>query len=672
MLERGNIPVRPPKVIPEEMQMPTDIDFAKQLGEGEPLLADGRKAPDRREISIRWLSGTFLTGITSSVLMGIALFAALDGREHLATPSEAFAATDISNAGTTTEGTERGRRLVGTAIAAKPTDRNIVEISTVLHEGDRSIVRSRPFAHVKIALAANHSAKVDYPKFNPLKIFSSGKPEPAEEVSTGSIYGAEVDSEIHIKTGDYPVRGAPYPYAASMTADEAEETVRTNGSILTDGTHQVAVLHYVDPQRFAAVDSELDINSQLNARVIAENVSISPALPSDQHPVEFVDDVIAIRKGKSMTEALVDAGYNDSEAKYVAEILALETGGKDLQEGSVFRIGLEQRGEITRIVRASVYVGTSHVASVAVNDFEVLVPAAEPAPSPAVATAFDNDDIPIAVAGGRDLPRIYDGILKASLAYGMTIEMTEKIVRMLASSVDYQARLKPTDSLEALFSVNEETREAGEESELLYVSATIGNNAVGLYRFRNPDDSSVDYYDEEGRSARQFLLRNPLPNGRFRSGFGMRRHPILKYRRIHTGVDWSAKRGTPIIAAGNGVVERAGWNKGGYGKQTVIRHPNGYVSSYSHQTRIAKGIVPGKRVRQGQVIGYVGSTGLSTGPHLHYELIVNGTKVDPMRVRLPDGKSLSGESLETFQRERERIDRLIKPDETPARIASAS
>jgi murein DD-endopeptidase MepM/ murein hydrolase activator NlpD len=140
---------------------------------------------------------------------------------------------------------------------------------------------------------------------------------------------------------------------------------------------------------------------------------------------------------------------------------------------------------------------------------------------------------------------------------------------------------------------------------------------------------------------------------------------------MHTGVDWAAPRGTPIIAAGNGVVEKAGWNKGGYGKQTIIRHPNGYESSYSHQTAIAKGIVPGARVRQGQVIGYVGSTGLSTGPHLHYELIVNGRKVDPMRVRLPEGKSLTGDVLAEFESERERIDRLIQPDSNPARLASA-
>ena len=378
--------------------------------------------------------------------------------------------------------------------------------------------------------------------------------------------------------------------------------------------------------------------------------------------------MIAIREAKTMLEALTTAGYAEGEAKYVSEVLSGETGTADLREGDVFRIGLEQRDRDTRIVRASVYRGGDHVASVAVNDFEILVTAAEPPKSPAVSTAFDETPVP--VLSGRDLPRVYDGIYKAALSYGMDSGMADKIIRLMASNVDYQARLKPTDTMEAMFSVDEESKEATENSELLYLAATFGNNAVALYRFRNPEDGSIDYYDSEGRSARQFLIRNPLPNGRFRSGFGMRRHPILGYKRMHWGVDWSAPRGTPIIAAGNGVVEKAGWNKGGYGKQTLIRHPNGYVSSYSHQTKIAKGVVPGARVKQGQVIGYVGSTGLSTGPHLHYELIVNGRKVDPMRVRLPDGKSLSGEALATFQAERARIDRLIGRDGDPSQLAA--
>ena len=181
----------------------------------------------------------------------------------------------------------------------------------------------------------------------------------------------------------------------------------------------------------------------------------------------------------------------------------------------------------------------------------------------------------------------------------------------------------------------------------------------------------VDYFDKDGRSSRQFLLRNPVPNGKFRSGFGGRRHPILGFVRMHTGVDWAAPRGTPIIASGNGVIEKSGW-AGGYGRQTIIKHANGYETSYNHQSAFAKGIAVGARVRQGQVIGYVGSTGLSTGDHLHYELIVNGTKVDPMRVRLPSGRSLSGDELEAFKRERKRIDDLLnQKDGDSLKVAAA-
>ena len=127
---------------------------------------------------------------------------------------------------------------------------------------------------------------------------------------------------------------------------------------------------------------------------------------------------------------------------------------------------------------------------------------------------------------------------------------------------------------------------------------------------------------------------------------------------MHNGVDFSAPRGTPIVAAGNGVVEQAKWNSG-YGRQTIIRHANGYKTSYSHQHRFSKGIRPGVRVRQGQIIGQVGSTGYSTGPHLHYEVIVNGRKVNPMKIRLPKGRVLSGAELVAFKKERDRIDALV-------------
>ncbi|RUU51335.1 M23 family metallopeptidase, partial [Mesorhizobium sp. M2C.T.Ca.TU.009.01.2.1] len=224
--------------------------------------------------------------------------------------------------------------------------------------------------------------------------------------------------------------------------------------------------------------------------------------------------------------------------------------------------------------------------------------------------------------------------------------------------------------LEVLFSQPDGDDQTSDNSDLLYVSATFGGQTKNFYRFQM-QDGSTDYFDENGSSAQQFLLRNPLPAGKFRSGFGARRHPILGYVRMHTGVDWAAPIGTPIIAAGNGVVEKIGW-AGGYGKQIIIRHANGYETSYNHQSAFAKGIEAGMRVRQGQVIGYLGQTGLATGPHLHYELIVNGTKVDPMRVRLPVGKVLKGDDLVAFKRERERIDDLLKQEDGNAlKVASA-
>jgi murein DD-endopeptidase MepM/ murein hydrolase activator NlpD len=141
---------------------------------------------------------------------------------------------------------------------------------------------------------------------------------------------------------------------------------------------------------------------------------------------------------------------------------------------------------------------------------------------------------------------------------------------------------------------------------------------------------------------------------------------------MHTGVDWAAPVGTPILASGNGVVEKAGWSSG-YGRQTIIRHNNGYESSYNHQGAFAKGVEPGARIRQGQVIGYVGASGLATGAHLHYEQIVNGTKVDPMRVKLPVEKGLKGDDLQAFQHEKERIDKLLNQEGDAAlKVASAN
>lgn len=642
--------------------MTPDPALERSLGNDAPVLADGKRSPDRREISLRWLSGTFLTGITSSVLMGVALFAALDGRQQLGIPAEAYAS--IHEATAHDADVVRGGRIFATALTAKPTDRSIMDVSTLVREGDKEVVRRQPFAHVKMALAANHVTSEDYPPFNPLTVFSTDdRPATAApQTRTGTIYGADVESEVSLKTIPFPTRNSPYPFTASMTLDEVEENVRSNGSVLTDGTKQLAALYYVDPRRFETENEDIDITAGLAARIVEQNMSVSAPETVTPSMPEYAEDVIPVRAETPIRDILAGAGYSRAQSNDLSALLSPRVASENLAEGDVLRMGILQRGEQASVFRVSLYRKGRHSMTLAVDDRGQFVAGQEPTPLDAVRTAFDTNTVPM--QAGRDLPRVYDGIFRAALSYGMNQKMTTGLIKMLASSVDFQAQLKPTDTLEAFFSVQDEEGQATENSDILYVRAHFGDTDTRLYRFQNPQDGSIDYFDENGRSTRQFLLRNPVPNGIFKSSFGMRRHPILGFSRMHTGVDWAAPRGTPIIAAGNGIVEKAGWDSGGYGNQTLLRHPNGYVTSYNHQSAIAKGVRPGAQVRQGQVIGWVGSTGLSTGPHLHYELIVNGNKVDPLKIRLPGGKSLDGDALARFQDERKRIDDLLNVDNT--------
>jgi murein DD-endopeptidase MepM/ murein hydrolase activator NlpD len=648
--------------------MPDTQEVIAELGNQPPLIADGRSGPpDRREVSARWLSGTFLTGLTSSVLMGVALFAALDGRQQLATPPEIAQLIGLADGADSGEGAKT-TRLVPLRQIAKAKDRRRMEVSMVTKVGDRDVIHTIPFVQIKMALAAGHTTTRPYPPFDPMQVFGDDAPaQPASNIaSAGQIYGAKVESEMSLKTIDFPIDTAAFDEKNDLSANEVEKVVREAGADLGDGAIHVAALHYVDPQRFGDQLAQ-SMAGSYGVKIVPENVSVSPRADADDHAPFFAEEIIPFTKDYGIADAFADSGYTGNDATGMAEAIGKLLNASALKAGTVLRVCLEVDGDVAKVVRASVYDKTQHIVTIALDDDGQYVPAREPEPNPELLTAFD-DSKPVAVRGS--LPNIYDGIYRAAYSYGMTKTMTKQLIRLLASNVDFQSRLTASDRMEVLFSQPDGDDQASDESELLYVSATFGGQTRTLYRFQM-QDGEADYFDQDGRSAEQFLLRNPLPAGKFRSGFGARRHPILGYVRMHTGVDWAAPVGTPIIAAGNGVIEKAGW-AGGYGKQIMIRHANGYETSYNHQSAFAKGIKVGVRVRQGQIIGYLGQTGLATGPHLHYELIVNGTKVDPMRVRLPVGKTLKGDDLVAFKRERERIDDLLKQEDADQlKVASA-
>ena len=259
--------------------------------------------------------------------------------------------------------------------------------------------------------------------------------------------------------------------------------------------------------------------------------------------------------------------------------------------------------------------------------------------------------------------RLYQSIYETALRNNVPNAVIEDMVRIYSYDVDFQRKVQAGDSLDVLYADDEN---GDGRNEVRYVSLTVGGETKRYYHYQTADDGTYDYYDETGKSAKKFLVRKPVPTGIMRSGFGERNHPLLHYMKVHTGVDWAAPFGTPIFAAGNGAIEEIGV-KGGYGKYVRLRHANGYETAYGHMTAFARGLNVGSRVRQGQVIGFVGSTGLSTGAHVHFEILINDRFVNPMTVKLPRGRVLDGIPLALFEKSREQLDSLMA--HVPGRVA---
>ncbi len=234
-----------------------------------------------------------------------------------------------------------------------------------------------------------------------------------------------------------------------------------------------------------------------------------------------------------------------------------------------------------------------------------------------------------------------------------------KVFRLFSYSLDLQRDIHPGDRFELVFDSYSGTDGlVVDHGDIHYAALRTGDRDMQFYRFEAVP-GRFDYFDAEGKGVRRALLTTPVDSVRITSGFGNRRHPILGYNKMHRGVDFGAPTGSLIRAAGDGTVVAKG-RKGAYGHYIRIRHKAGYQTAYAHLSRYARGLKKGKKVKQGEVIGYVGSTGRSTGPHLHYEVLVNGKQVNPLKLKLPSSENLEGEALARFQTRREEIDRMLQ------------
>jgi murein DD-endopeptidase MepM/ murein hydrolase activator NlpD len=670
------------------------------LGNDPPMVMgndkEDEKLPIPRAVSWRWMSGTVLTGVTSIFLMGAALMAALSNPKQFASLPESFIAGIVND-----DGLIYGRKSDRVRpIEQHVSTRQVLQVSTVTRQNDRDFVKLRPFAKINATLGlANPLFASQVPPYDPLKLFADdtetapATPAPVAAIATPQDIAAATapakNDSVALRVMDFPIASPDLDPTATLETSEVEQIVRAAAHL---GGNDTAVAS-LDPTDLAMPGAK-GKGALAGVKIVPENVStIAKSNAAQTLDDGYQEKIVPVMKAESLKNVFDDNAISADDGNEIIAALSQLIDVSRLRPGQKVRIAfasdpaaaaldqpdadqdsaadadapVKAAQRPLRPIRVSIYDNGAHQATVARADNNAFVRADEPsatpelfAEAPAVETADD---------GGP--PTLYEAVYETALAQQMPKPLIDQLIRMFAYDVDFQSRITPGDSLEVFHSLPDGAAGAGgSDAEILYASLTLDGVEKRLYRFRTSDDNVVDYYDENGVSAKKFLIRKPVPEGRISSPFGWRVHPLLGYRRLHAGVDYAAVKGTPIFAAGNGVIERAGPSSG-YGNMIEIRHANGYETIYGHQSAFAKGMVPGVTVHQGQIIGYVGSTGLSTGPHLHFEVHINGQPVDPLRIRLPRGRALEDNYLNDFEAERARVDNLLGNGAVPTQTASA-
>ncbi|MES2752748.1 MAG: LysM peptidoglycan-binding domain-containing M23 family metallopeptidase [Pseudomonadota bacterium] len=631
------------------------------LGHEPPLSVDGSEAAviDRRRVSVQWFSGTILTGLCGAALIGGAVFASLDGEMTFAKVPErvegalrgAFGAADK------TAVARKSDRLPPPSDAAAA--RQVIRVSTVSRAGNRDVMRVRPFVRIAGNLSlttSDLSSKI--PPFNAQRMLTDvGAASPMGGDDQQNPNAAEPDAEVSFVTRDLATILPRAKIAANVAIDEVLLRVRDASNWRGNSAVRYAANTPTDLKMAYAAEGTPDPYAGFETRIVPENVTLLPKTKDQATGGNPSSERIHIvKKGDTVQTILREMGATPGEALAIANNLGARGRDGGLKEGQKLRIMMagtgpgQQRQQPVRVIVAS---ETAIEAVAALSDLGKYVAVDVQSFNTVTETANNDDDEDDDGTGVR----LYQSIYETALRNKVPAAVIEDMIRIYSYDIDFQRKAQAGDSFEVFFAGEDETPAgaSSEKNDVLFAALTVGGETKKYYRFQTPDDAVVDYYDETGKSAKKFLVRKPVSNAIMRSGFGGRRHPILGYTKMHTGVDWAAPYGTPIFASGNGTIEKAGW-EGGYGKYIRVKHPNGYETAYGHMTAFAKGMEPGKRVRQGQVIGFVGSTGLSTGAHVHYEILVNGRFVDPMRIKLPRGRSLDGPLLTSFEAERDRLD----------------
>lgn len=645
----------PPRRDPAEAAprtSPSDDDASRFFG-GRP--AAPSDIITRHSPAIRWLGASILFGTVGAMLLGAALYVT-EGESIIVERAEpaARAGRDTAQSG---EAARKGDKLVEDKMVVATTRSFRAPLTERV--GDREITKLQPFVRISADLPlATEGFAADIPRFDPIRAFTGASAEATPE-DTADVTDADV-SMVKTDLGHLSFDPQSHALSDDDVAAQIKETLRLSPETaqLPASFSQQRMLSRTlrGVNAFDEADAkaaELDASfHSIAVRIVPENVTnlfknqdaSDPSLPTNR-------DLI-LAKDQTLEAALQASGAEPERLGAIKSALS-KWARTQLAAGQHVRLLMVPEKGKPAIERVTLFDESGIEEVVAADDLGnfVSVPLPERKPGAAAsqqADAEDDDDSSPGIS-------VYESLYNTALKNGAPREIIEELVRVFAFTIDFQHRVEPGDHIGLVFK-KDDGPGAG-KPELLYASLKVDGEIHRIYRYQSPTTGDTDYFDEDGHSLRKFLLRKPIAEGRMSSPFGMRFHPILGYSRLHNGVDWAAPRGTPIVAAGDGVVKAAGMH-GGYGNRVEISHAYGYATAYNHMASIAKSIAPGAHVHLGQVIGYLGTTGLSTGPHIHYEVTINGHFVDPMKIRLPSGQELSGAALAAFKQREQQIDEL--------------
>ena len=626
---------------------------------------DSDHSESRSSGRFRWMVSTCLAAAVGAIAIAVVIFGSLDPNESsdellpaLKRVREAGLPSLTQPPPRTTDGLPWAKPRTDRmpTVTAAASTRYIIHESLRQRLSGREKIILKPYARIVARLSGVPTNYTDaIPPFNPFKLYANTAPVGAEEAEDGSSQRKDLSYRVvELIGGILPTEDGqeldPQEVADIVARSQERDadpavmrpSFRPEGSeLLKDGKERLA--------------GAAALPVPPNTTVLQKSVIESDDGPDDLEGSEL--RVVKAARGETLTRVLEKSGVERWQSRAMVEVARSIFTDASVTPGMEVHItmvpSLTYQGKMDP-ARFSVFSdGHDHKLTVMRNSAGEFVASATPMDPGLAKAAMGYSDLPQASS-------LYASVYFAGLMQSIPPETILQILRIHAYDTDFRRRLRAGDNVEFFFDIRDEAAQDGPPGELLFSSITAGGESSRFYRFRTPD-GLVDYYDEFGNNSKKFLNRRPIRGDEVRltSGFGIRFHPLLNERKMHTGIDWAAPTGTPILAAGTGTIEEAG-RKGQNGIYMRIRHANGYQTAYSHMSRLANGARDGIKVQQGQIIGYVGTTGLSSGPHLHFEVLVNSRFVDPLQIEVPRERRLTGRQLADFQKERARIDDLVR------------